>query len=92
MTHPSFTVIDGSGSPGQRAEAAAIRDQYDFGPPPNLGAGLRHSVIGALCGLVSLSIFFVLSPTSQVGGHWPVLVLIGALIGWFLRYDPNGDQ
>ena len=83
-----------SGHPGQRAEAAAIRDQYDFGPPPNFGAGIRHSVIGALCGLVSLSIFFIFSnsPTSPVGTHWPVFIAIGALIGWFLRFDPNGDQ
>ena len=91
---PTFTVIDGGASPAERAQATAIQDQYYFGPPPHLRAGLHHALIGAVCGLVSLGIFFVVTndPTSRVADHWPVFVVIGAVIGWFLRFDPNRDH
>ena len=87
-------------SPGHNEKAAAysqvdyaahIVEQLDdtqFGVPPSLLVGFVTSLFGAGAGVLSLVIFFyVWNPHSYVSAEWLSFVLIGAVMGFFLRLE-----
>ena len=86
--------------PGQSSTTAAsskvdysaqVVDQLDdmeFGVPPSLLVGFVTSLFGAGAGVLSLVIFFyVWNPESYVSAEWLGFILIGAIMGFFLRLE-----
>lgn len=70
---------------------ARVVDQLDdteFGIPPSLLVGFVTSLFGAGAGVLSLVIFFyVWNPDAYVSSEWLGFVLIGAIMGFFLRLE-----
>lgn len=60
----------------------------ELGFPPSLLMGLLTGLVGALVGGVSLPIYFFLrEPHYYVSPEWLIFVLLGAIVGVFLRLE-----
>lgn len=74
----------------ERSLASTFQSTQDFrfGPPPSLLAGITTSVLGVGASLASLIIFFWLwQPGPYISREWLVFAVAGAIIGFFMRLE-----
>ena len=59
-----------------------------FGLPPSLLVGIITGLAGTAAGVVSLLVHFKLyQPETYISQHWLIFVLLGTVIGFFLRLE-----
>lgn len=76
--------------PTESSPASNFRssDEFRFGPPPSLLAGIITGLLGTGATLISLMLFFRLwQPEPYISPQWLVFVLAGAMIGFFMRLE-----
>lgn len=63
-------------------------DPMHFGRPTSLLVGAITSLVGAGCGVISLLLYFrFLQPESYISQQWLIFVLVGAIVGFFMRLE-----
>ncbi len=63
-------------------------DPMPFGLPTSLLVGAITSLVGAGCGVLSLLLYFRFQqPESYISQPWLVFVLVGAIVGCFMRLE-----